>query len=261
VIRHYDDFPPWILPLQRLGQLKARNAENLNIHEGQVEGVPPGYFNDILRRGAAERITTFLFERLAHQPTERNIVVDDEHPFRSGHIFSYHGASGHAPPPEIPVKAFQGDGWKRTKPNWKIVFATTMVDGTSFILTAAFQMQTLKWNRRKGATGAGRPALPVHAAARVAPRTGRGVERLNEGLDLGLDIFEDRFDLRWIAAGRLVLRHKPGHGIEIDARHLEAKPRAFDQSGPAAHEDVEHPKLAKMAGFLVVKAHIPQSCR
>jgi hypothetical protein len=144
IIRHDDDFPPWILPLQRLGQLKARNAGNLNIHESQVEGVPPGYFKDILRRGAAERITAFPFEHLAHQPAERNIVVDDKHPFRSGHVFSYHGASGHAPPPKTRAKAFRRDGWKRTKPNWKIVFATTMVDDTFFILTTGFQMQTLK---------------------------------------------------------------------------------------------------------------------
>ena len=94
--------------------------------------------------------------------------------------------------------------------------------------------------------------LPVHPAPRVAPRTGRGVEGLNEGLYLGLDCLEERFDLFGVAARKLVLRHEPGHGIEIDARHLKAKPSAFDQGGPASHEDVEHPELAKMPGLLVV---------
>ena len=94
--------------------------------------------------------------------------------------------------------------------------------------------------------------LPVYPAAGVASRADRSVERLNEGLDLGLDILEERLDLPGIAAGQLVLCHEPGHGIEVNTRHLEAKPRAFDQSGPASHEDVEHPELAKMPGLLVV---------
>jgi len=96
----------------------------------------------------------------------------------------------------------------------------------------------------------------------MSPGTGRSVERLNEGLDLGLDILEERFDLRGIAACKLVLRHEPGYGIEINARHLEAKPRAFDQSGPAAHEDIEHPELPECARLLVVAVvMVPDSLR
>lgn len=94
--------------------------------------------------------------------------------------------------------------------------------------------------------------LPVYPAAHVATRAGCSIEGLNEGLDLGLDILEERLDLPGITAGQLVFRNEPGHGVEINARHLEAKPRAFDQRGTASHEDVEHPKPAKMPGLLVI---------
>ena len=59
--------------------------------------------------------------------------------------------------------------------------------------------------------------------ADMTTRTLRDIERLNDRLDLGLNLLKEGLYVFWIGAGELILDNEPGNRIEIDTRNLEAQ--------------------------------------
>ena len=83
----------------------------------------------------------------------------------------------------------------------------------------------------------------------MAARTLSDIKRLNDGLDLCLNLLKERFHVLWIGTGEFVLDDEPRNRIQIDTRDLEAQTRPFNERGAPAHEAVEHFKILKFSAF------------
>ena len=94
--------------------------------------------------------------------------------------------------------------------------------------------------------------LDIDPAPLMSARAGGGIEGLDLGLDLLLDVGEEGAHLLGVAAGQLILDHEPRDRVEVHTGHLHAEARAFDQSGASAHETVQHLEVLERACFLVV---------
>ena len=92
----------------------------------------------------------------------------------------------------------------------------------------------------------------INPAAMMSARATRRVERLNLRFDFFFDFGKERLHLFRVAAGKFIFADKPRHRVQVNAGHLHAKPRALDQSCPAAHERLQDFEIGKLPSFLVI---------